>query len=359
VKVVVYPADQWGCGSFRIIWPGESLQRAGHDVTVVKSQDRSVRVHMSGETVVKVETDADVVVFQRVTHSRLAQAVPILRKQGVAVVVDVDDDLTAIHPSNPAWAGLHPRNEGTGRPGGTVSMNSWRNLSYACREATLVTVSTPALLPVYASHGRGVVLDNYLPAAYDNIPHTDSDVIGWPASYHSHPNDPDVVGGAVSRLVSEGADFIVRGDPSDAGKAFGLGQDPDGFPVPIDRWPHAVADIGIGIAPLADTKFNRSKSRLKPLEMCAAGVPWVASPRAEYVRLHKLGAGVLADRPRTWYRELKKLRESEALRREMSEAGRAVAATQRLEDHSYRWAEAWTKALSIQRKDRASSVVGV
>jgi hypothetical protein len=339
-----------------MIWPGESLQRAGHDVTVIRAGDRSVRVHMKDEEVVRVETDADVVVFQRVTHSRLAQAVSVLRRQGVAVVVDVDDDLTSIHPSNPAWAGLHPRSEGRRLPGGTVSMNSWRNLSAACREATLVTVSTAALLPVYASHGRGVVLDNYLPAAYDDIPHTDSDVLGWPAAYHSHPNDPDTVGGAVARLVSEGAEFIIRGDPSGAGSAFGLSADPPGFPVPIGQWPRAVADIGVGIAPLADTKFNRSKSRLKPLEMCAAGVPWVASPRAEYARLHRLGAGILADRPRTWYRELKRLRESEPLRLELSEAGRAVAATQRLDDHSHRWWEAWGKALSLQRGDRAAPV---
>lgn len=359
MRVVVYSADSWGCGSFRMIWPGESLQRAGHDVSIVRAKDRQVRIHMRGEEVVKVETDADVVVFQRVTHSRLAQAIPVLRRQGVAVVVDVDDDLTSIHPSNPAWHGLHPRNEGQRLPGGAVSMNSWRNLNYACREATLVTVSTPALLPVYASHGRGVVLDNYLPASYDNIPHTDSDTIGWPASYHSHPNDPDAVGGAVARMVSDGAQFVIRGDPSGAGKAFGLPSDPEGFPVPIQQWPNAVADIGIGIAPLADTKFNRSKSRLKPLEMCAVGVPWVASPRAEYQRLHKLGAGILADRPRTWYRELNRLRQSESLRMELSEAGRAVAATQRLDDHSYRWAEAWQRALELQRGVRAPSTIGV
>lgn len=359
MKVVVYPADSSGCGSFRMIWPGESLARAGYDVSVVHTADRRVRVHMRGEEVVKVETDADVVVFQRVTHSRLAQAVAVLRRQGVAVVVDVDDDLTAIHPSNPAWAGLHPSSEGQRATDGTVSMNSWRNLNAACRAATLVTVSTPALLPVYAAHGRGVVLDNYLPAMYDNLPHADSDVLGWPASYHSHPNDPDAVGGAIARLVSEGAQFITRGDPTGSGPAFGLPSDPEGFGVPIEEWPSAVAEIGVGIAPLADTRFNRSKSRLKPLEMCAAGVPWVASPRAEYSKLHALGAGILADRPRTWYRELKRLRESPALRKELSEAGRAVAATQRLDDHSWRWWEAWERALSLQRKERARSVVGV
>ncbi len=357
MKVVVYPADRFGCGVFRMIAPGEVLRRAGHDVTVVRPQDRQVTVHMSGQEVVKVDTDADVVVFQRVTNSRMAQAISVLRRQGVAVVVDVDDDLTSIHPSNPSWESLHPRNEGRRMRDGGVSMNSWRNLSAACRAATLVTVSTPALLPVYAAHGRGAVLDNYLPAAYDDIPHTDSDVIGWPASYHSHPNDPDALGGAVARLVAEGARFMVRGDPTGAGPAFGLTSDPEGFAVPIDQWPSAVADIGVGLAPLADTRFNRSKSRLKPLEMCAAGVPWVASPRAEYERLHRLGAGILAERPRAWYRELKRLRESPAMRAELSEAGRLVAAGQRLEDHSWRWLEAWEKALNLQRGVPAPSAV--
>lgn len=339
--------------------PGEILRRAGHDVTVVKAADRRVMLHMRGEVVEKVETDADVVVFQRITNSRLAQAVSVLRSQGVAVVIDVDDDLTTVHPSNPAWHGLHPKNEGTRLPNGTVSMSSWRNLSAACRAATLVTVSTKALLPVYAAHGRGVVLDNYLPATYDNIPHTDSDTIGWPASLHSHPNDPEAVGPAVARLVAEGARFEVRGDPEGCARAFGLAEEPEGGKIPLEQWPESVGRIGIGIAPLADTRFNRAKSRLKVLELSACGVPWVASPRPEYARLHAAGAGVLADRPRTWYRELKRLRESPALRQELSEAGRAVAAANRLEDHAWRWTEAWERALSIQRGSRARTGAGV
>jgi glycosyltransferase involved in cell wall biosynthesis len=93
--------------------------------------------------------------------------------------------------------------------------------------------------------------------------------------------------------------------------------------------------------------------------MCAAGVPWVASPRPEYARLHAAGAGILADRPRTWYRELKRLRESPALREELSQAGREVAATNRLEDHAWRWHEAWEKAYELQRGVRTPSVIGV
>lgn len=348
MKVVVYPADAFGCGSFRMRWPGEACAKAGHDVRVVDPKDRRLRVVMEGHTVKDVlDVDADVVVLQRVTHAYMAQAVGIMRAKGITVVVDVDDDLSSIHPSNPAWK-VH-------RPG--AGLHSWHSVAEACRNASLVTVSTPALLDVYARHGRGHVLPNYLPDYYYGLPRTDSDTVGWPGSYHSHPNDPESLGGAVARLVDEGADFVMRGDSTGAGRAFGLSADPPGGPVPIDEWPAAVASLGIGIAPLADTKFNRSKSWLKPLEMSACGVPWVASPRAEYERLHKLGAGLLADRPRTWYRQLARLRESAAMREELSDAGRMVAEQLRLSQHAWRWMDAWERAYEMQQATPRSLAV--
>jgi hypothetical protein len=282
VKILVYPADRWGCGSFRMMWPAEQCAAAGHDVTVIEQGKRSLRLVMEGDRVRDVLIDGvDVIVLQRVTHAYMAQAVGVLRSKGVTVVVDVDDDLSSIHPSNPAWAVHHPGNEGKRMANGQISRHSWRNLAMACRDASLVTVSTPALLDVYARHGRGVVLPNYLPDHYYGLPRQDSDVIGWPGSFHSHPNDPAAVGGAIARLVDDGAQFVMRGDPSGAGTAFGLASDPEGGPVPIEEWPRAVAELGVGIAPLADTRFNAAKSWLKPLELSACGVPWVAPPRLE------------------------------------------------------------------------------
>lgn len=346
MRVVVYASDSFGCGSFRMIWPGQYAAATGLNVDVVGPADRRVRVVMDGDTVTDVLVDADVVVLQRVTHAYMAQAVGVMRAKGITVVVDVDDDLSSIHPSNPAWA-VH-------RPG--AGLHSWHNLALACRTASLVTVSTPALLDVYARHGRGHVLPNYLPDMYYGLPRTDSDVVGWPASFHSHPNDAEPVGGAVARLVEEGAEFVMRGDATGAGRAFGLAADPVGGAVPIEEWPAAVAGIGVGIAPLADTKFNAAKSWLKPLEMSACGVPWVASPRAEYRRLYEMGAGLLADRPRTWYRELKRLRESPALRQELSEAGRAVAEQLRLSQNGWRWVDAWQRAYEVQKATPRTAV---
>jgi hypothetical protein len=306
---------------------------------------------MDGEVVKDVVLDTDVAVFQRITHSWVVQAIPIMRSKGIATVVDMDDDLTCIHPSNPAYAGMHPRNEWTRDPGQSQPRrHNWKHLSTACRDATLVTVSTPGLMGVYARHGRGRVLYNHLPDTYFGVEHADSDVIGWPAALVSHPNDPAALGGAMARLTSDGAAFRVVGDPTGTGGAFGLLEDPPGLRgVDIHGWPAAVATIGVGVAPLADTRFNAAKSWLKPLEMSALGIPWVGSPRAEYVRLNSRGAGVLAGSPRRWYRALAQLRESAELRADVAGRGRAVAEGLRIADNAWRWMEAWTDAEAIQR----------
>lgn len=348
-KVLVYPADSAGCGHFRLIWPSEYASGGTHEITVLGPKERDLMLKMNGEQVVDVlDVKADVYVFQRLTHHRMVQAVSILRSKGVAVVVDVDDDLSSIHPGNPAHNAYHPRR---GDP-----HHSWDNLKQACRDATLVTVSTPALLDVYARHGRGRVLYNYLPDHYYGVPHEDSGVIGWPAALQSHPDDPSAVGAAIARLSDRPGAFRVVAGPTGAGAAFGLSEDPPGLsqPVGLLDWPSAVAELGIGIAPLADTRFNACKSWLKPLEMSAVGVPWVASPRAEYVRLADMGAGVLADNSRRWYKELARLRESAALREDRAGAGRQVAETLRLRHHAWRWLETWDDALSLQHSSQGA-----
>lgn len=355
MRVVVYPADLGGCGFFRLIWPAQLLAAAGHDVEIRPPENRGLKLRIGPDDHVDDVLDVDgvdVMVFQRLTHQWMAEAVPLLRAKGIAVVVDVDDDLTTVHPRNPAYQSMHPRNAGKLDHGTRqVHRHSWWHLTEACRAATLVTVSTPALLERYARHGRGHVIYNHLPDSYYGLDHQDRDTIGWPAALASHPDDPGAVGGAVARLVGEGAGFRVVGDPVGTGAAFGLFHDPLGrIGVGLDDWPAAVSgDIGVGIAPLADTAFNRSKSWLKILELSALGIPWVASPRAEYVRLHERGAGVLADTPRRWYRELRRLVDSESLRTERAEAGRAVAEELRLSANAWRWLEGWERALSEQR----------
>lgn len=349
-------------GSFRMIWPAETLAAAGHDVTVIKPEHRNLRIDVDRQgrvDRVHLPPGTDVLVLQRVTHPLITAAIPVIRAQGVAVVVDLDDDLSCIHPENPAFIAMHPKSVGVMQGNGVRNQHSWQNLTAACREATYVTVSTDALLARYAAHGRGTRLLNHLPEHYYGLPHADSDLIGWPASVQSHPDDPSVCGPAIARLVADGHRFRVVGWPAGAGRAFGMPTwrpGPDDRTHPLDEWPAAVAQLGIGIAPLSDTRFNQAKSHLKCLELSSLGVPWVASPRAEYRKLHARipEAGVLVDRPKDWYRVLRDLAANPARRAEMSEAGRKLAEGLRLRDHAYLWLEAWATALRLERANRPS-----
>lgn len=348
MKVYAFPADMQGCGFYRVIWPSEVLKNMGVDVEIVKPGARDVGLQgvMDGDRMVDVQipADADVIVLQRVSHRHITQAVRLIRDRGVAVVVELDDDLSCIDPRNPAFDFLHPR--------GPQPDHSWHNTMDACRDATMVVTSTPSLLPRFAPHGRGMVYENYVPARMLNIPRVDHDLIGWGGSVHSHPGDLQVMGSSVQRLINEGHQFGVIGNGIGVREAWGLpeevGLHVSGV-VPLDEWGDALSKLGIGVAPLADTKFNVSKSWLKMAEMAAVGVPCVGSPRAEYSRLNGLGVGFTAKDQNDWYRKLRYLAANADVRQEVSEAGRAVMAGLTIEGNAWKLAEIWKEALRLQR----------
>jgi hypothetical protein len=357
MKIYVYPADQFGCGHYRLIYPARVLQAQGHDITIVNPNQRNISItHTNGKIQhVTYPQDADVMVFQRVTHHDLVPTLAWLRARGVTIVTDIDDDLSAMHPNNAAWGSYHPK---------STTHHSWNNIGKASQIASLTTVSTPALLDRYAN-GKGIVLPNCIPAAAFSIErHANPQTIGWPGSLHSHPNDPQSVGGALRRLLSEGATFRMVGNQSGCGAAFGIGADPWGTgPVAFGRWLEAIANyIGIGIAPLADTKFNEAKSWLKVLELSALGIPWIASDLPEYQKFAqqaKLPHWMLARKPQQWYRGLKTLWDpiNKSTRRALADQAQQHAANWTVERNAWKWAEAWTSAREQDlQKDPARSV---
>jgi len=373
MKIYIYPSDQTGCGYYRAIWPAERLMAQGHDVTVVYPNKRHDIVaefdRRTGEVIdARCPADADVLVFGRVTHPKLAAAIPIWRRKGIAVVVDVDDDLSSIHPANPVFEQLRPS------PGND---HSWQTLQHACRDATLVTVSSHALTTRYGLPGRARLLSNYLPDGFYGLRRTDSTTVCWPASVDTHPDDARAFGPALNRIstVFPGVQFLGLGpteeqqraagndEPQDyvqrCRKTFRLTRDPELWPpVSIYEWPQRLTEVGIGLAPLSETRFNRAKSWLKPLEMSAIGVPWVASPRVEYQRFVKeAGAGILAEKPADWYRELKRLITDEDWRLEQAARLRSAALNFKIRDHAWRWLEVWEEAAMLERRPSRAATV--
>jgi hypothetical protein len=351
LKVYVLPADTGGCGHYRLAWPADALKRQGFDVTVVPpSKDTGFLVNMEDQddgtkklTSVSIPPGADVIVLQRPAHRLQPQLIQLLRSSGVAIVVDMDDDMSAIDPGNSAFHNYRHQ---------SATDYSWRWAMESAKVATMVTTSTTALQRIYAPHGRGMTLDNYVPEATLAYPGKETGCFGWAGTTLSHPNDLQVTGDAVRRLMAQGYPFRVVGGPSKVKEKLRLTEDPvcTGT-VGLENWIRTIGEtVDVGMVPLAPSSFNTSKSRLKGIECMAAGVPWVASPRAEYRRLQKeSGCGFLADTPKQWYTHLTRLLTNDALRAEQAEAGKDYMATQTYEAHAWRWLSAWEEALRIER----------
>lgn len=286
-------------------------------------------------------------------QGQLVDSIPHIQRHGVAVVVEVDDDFTAIPQDNPAFSRLHPR---------TNPERNWQHMMRAVRMADVVTVSTSALA---AKLPRSVVLRNYIPKRYLTI---DKDAVrglrgiderlrvGWTGTPMTHMSDMSVVSDAVLRAM-QGTDAVWRGIGSaKTARLLGLEgpidcEDIIWTPDIVNLYPQLVATLDVGIVPLAETTFNRAKSWLKGLEYAALGTPFVASPLPEYRDLARRGAGILAPKPKHWERFLRNLIVNDTVRTELAIAGRKAAAELTIEAHAWRWAEAWESA--TQRRKAA------
>jgi glycosyltransferase involved in cell wall biosynthesis len=346
VKLLLCPCDREGCGRYRIGLPASALQEQEASLEIFLSEGLPVRLDLrTGKAIGLADRfgDWDVVVVQRPLADWQVQALRDCRERGIRTVVEVDDDFEALHHLAPAWGSTHPR----------VSAEWNRQwLRVACREADLVTVTTQALAARYAPHGRVAIIPNYVPEAWLSIsrateedPSEDRLVVGWTGTVGTHQGDLAVTHGGVAAAVREtGATFRVIGNPELVRRDLSLDAEPEN--VPWQDWgnyAYEIARLDVGIAPLADTAFNRAKSALKPLEYAALGVPSVASSLPAYEALAARGIGILArDRSRDWRREVKRLLADDAYRAETSAAVRLVAAEHTIEGNAHRFAAAWT-----------------
>lgn len=314
-------------------------QRSGFEAKVADLSDGSQQLIS-----LRVPEDADVVVMQRPGRALQIQMVRMMRDNGIAVVIDMDDDISRLHPSNVAYTAYYRQPVQTGL--------SWRTTEAVCREATMVTTSTQRLQKRYAPHGRGVVIDNFVPATYLGFQHYDTGRFGWAGNRKSHPNDLQVLGDSVKKLTNDGHKFRVVGPMDGIREVLRLPTQPDVTgAVGLESWARTMCqNLDVSLCPLAATEFNSAKSRLKAIESMSVGLPWIFSPREEYRRAHReSGCGLPADTPAQWIKAVKELMTNDALRHEQAEAGRAFMQDQTYEKNAWRWWEAWEHALKIQR----------
>lgn len=335
VRVLLLNSDNGGCGSYRMLFPMKAL---AHDANLTLTDGNAKFI----------ATDHDVVVMQKPMHAYRVDAIPELQKRGVAVVVEVDDDYWDLDRRNPAW-----------RDGRLKQDYNVKHLWRACELADLVIVSTPALATLLPNKNtrvlRNCVPEWYLSVEPDPLISWEEAegklIVGWTGDIAFHPGDLKQARYSVPKVVRDTNSIFIGIGSEGIGPELGFADAEAryiGF-APLARYPSVIAGLNVGLVPLEDSRFNTSKSWLKGLEYASLGVPFIASPRAEYVKLKERGAGLLAAKPRDWMSQLRLLLENDEARKNEIEINRTVARELTYEKNAHRWAEAWQDAVKIRR----------
>lgn len=253
-------------------------------------------------------------------------------KGKVRLVYETDDDMLHPDPSG-GLAHLH-------------DPEVQESFKHCLRLSDMVTVSTEPLAEQMGAYNDNVrVLPNHIDAdlLYMERPQRDRLTVGW-AGGMSHLLDWTTVCDPLRQVLDD--------HPTVDMHFCGIDYSPllkrvcRYTPWRPNVWDYFKAiDFDIGLAPLADTPFNRCKSHIKALEYMALGIPVIATDCPAYADLVVDGVtGYLVRSEDEWAARLRDLLNDDQLRAEMGAKGRQVAAGWTIQQGWKRWRDAYQQA---------------
>lgn len=258
-RVLCHPADNSGCGHYRIRQPFNSLQRAGLAEGVISENLLSC---------VEVERfDPDVVVLQRqITDAQLETITDLKAFNRAFRVYELDDYL----PNLPLKS-YHRAD---------MPKDILRSLRRALSLSDRFVVSTIPLAEAFADlHSDIRVAPNRLPPQWWGGLQGQRRVgkkprVGW-AGGAGHAGDLELITDVVRDLVNE-VEWVFFGMCPDKLRPYVHEYHPG---VAIEQYPERLAtlDLDLALAPLEQNRFNDCKSNLRLLEYGILGLPVVCS----------------------------------------------------------------------------------
>lgn len=226
--------------------------------------------------------DADVLVLNNICDADLLPVIRDRKAQGKLTVYELCDDLDALPPTSPMRAFYGQSN----------NMLLIKRLAHYC---DALQFSSPELEMKYGHlNSRCCVFPNQVLTASPERTHKPDEpvIVGWGGSI-GHFHDMEKISDRLIHWIMSRDNvriYLMCADPiwelfealpGDRKRRFATGS--------LDDYYSFVSHLDIGIAPLEDTPFNRSRSDVKFLEFAAHGVVPVLQATGPYLRSAKHG----------------------------------------------------------------------
>lgn len=327
MRIALIASGDGANARYRVFGPAQALAERGHRVFA------SVFADMRDPNVL---FDFDVVLGWRMHDEFFSRIARGMSERNIGFVWDNDDNFLAL--------------EGRGRhvqfmksPRGRRVLTDMQALM---RIANIVTTPSAGL----AGHYRELietdvrVVENYVaPIDARSTPSKPQRLtVGWVAN-KEHETDIERLGlrDAMERLLERHPHVEV----ATIGCSLEIASDRYHFvrAVEFAELRGLVRRFDIGLAPIADTPFNRSRSNVKVKEYAAVGVPWLASPIGPYAGLGEGEGGRLVPDGR-WFDAVDALVRDGRARRKFAKRGAKWAAKQTFEANVDVWEQTLREA---------------
>lgn len=313
---------------YRGVFPMRAMERRGH---------RVVWPDEAGKAGLDKLASCDVVHIYRRCDVWTMQTAEALVKRGIPLVYDNDDDFTATPKESPWYK----------TSGGLAGRRAFQRMSKLARMSRFMTTTTEPLAEMYrrADVERVEVIGNYVDGGVKRRRHRhDGIVIGWIAGLE-HRAD------AARLQIAQALQRIVDAHDSVRVECIGVNLGLQGTRYRHDEdvhfrdLPARMASFDIGIAPLADIPYNRTRSDIKVKEYAASGVAWLASPIGPYVSLGENEGGLVVPDD-GWYAALDELVSSARRRKRLVSKGKKWAKRNTMDAMAPRWERLFMEAVA-------------
>ncbi|HTY99151.1 MAG TPA: glycosyltransferase, partial [Rhodocyclaceae bacterium] len=321
-RIIAHPADNMGCGQYRVLGPMRSLAAAG------RIQGWTTFAAFAPLEVAAMAPDT--LVLQRYITDEQIAAVARYRKFKQAFRVFELDDLLLRLPGRSAHRQHMPQ-------------DITERLRRAFPLCQRLVVSTEPLAEAYRGYNDDVrVVGNYLERSRwgDLRPSRRQAArprVGWVGGV-GHTGDLEMIADVVRDLEQE-VDWIFMGMCPDGLRPF-VREYHAG--IPFERYPAAMASLNLdlAVAPLEINPFNEAKSSLRLLEYGVLGYPVVCSDIFPYQGDFPVTR--VRNRTQDWVAAIReKLADLDALAEEGDALRDFIQANWMLEDHLDVWLAAW------------------